>query len=145
MVKITWLGEDDPVNDIPGPSWNTWNGIRFPKGQPIEINDAGMIASAKQNQFYRVEEATKPREKIDETQDQSQEQEQNEPTSLEQRAQELKKRLERKEQKVERGLEQETGKKEYHYRQAEKVEGYTPKKRGRKPKTPNPGVATSDT
>jgi len=134
MVKITWLGEDDPVNDIPGPSWNTWNGIRFPKGQPVEINDAGMIASARQNQFYRVEEATKPREKIDETQDQSQEQEQNEPTSLEQRAQELAKTVERKEQK-----------KTYDYREAEKVSGYTPKKRGRKPKTPNPGVATSDT
>lgn len=134
MAKITWLGEDDPVNDIPGPSWNTWNGIRFPKGQPVEINDAGMIASARQNQFYRVEEATKPREKIDETQDQSQEQEQNEPTSLEQRAQELAKTVERKEQK-----------KTYDYREAEKVSGYTPKKRGRKPKTPNPGVATSDT
>jgi hypothetical protein len=134
MAKITWLGEDDPVNDIPGPSWNTWNGIRFPKGQPVEINDAGMIASARQNQFYKVEEATKPREKIDETQDQSQEQEQNEPTSLEQRAQELAKTVERKEQK-----------KTYDYREAEKVSGYTPKKRGRKPKTPNPGVATSDT
>ena len=134
MVKITWLGEDDPVNDIPGPSWNTWNGIRFPKGQPVEINDAGMIASARQNQFYRVEEATKPREKIDETQDQSQEQEQNEPTSLEQRAQELAKTVERKEQK-----------KTYDYREAEKVSGYTPKKRGRKPKNSNPGVATSDT
>jgi hypothetical protein len=133
MAKITWLGEDDPVNDIPGPSWNTWNGIRFPKGQPVEINDAGMISSARQNQFYRVEEATKPREKIDEAQDKDERQDPPQVT-LEQAAQELKKRLERKEQK-----------KTYDYREAEKVSGYTPKKRGRKPKTPNPGVATSDT
>ena len=139
MVKIIWKGEADEANDIPGPSWNTWNGIRFPRGQPVEISDPGMIASARQNQFYIVEEEAspvKPREKTHEaSQDQSQEQEA-EPPSLEQKAQELKERLERKEQK-----------KDYDYREAEKVSGYAPKKKKGRPKKSgsNPGMATPDT
>ena len=140
MAKITWRGEADEANDIPGPSWNTWNGIRFHKGQPVEISDPFMIASARQNQFYIVEEEAatpvKLREKTHEApQDQSQEQEA-EPPSLEQKAQELKERLERKEQK-----------KDYDFREAEKVSGYAPKKKKGRPKKSgsNPGMATPDT
>ena len=131
MAKITWIGEDDPVRDIPGPSYNVWAGIKFYKGQPVEISDEWMIASAKQNQFYKVEE-TKPREKADEAQDQGEEQK---PPSLEQKAQELKERLERKEPKE-----------DYDFRQAEKVSGYRPKKKGRPKKSgSNPGMATPNT
>jgi hypothetical protein len=134
MAKITWLGEDDVERDIPGPSYNVWAGIKFYKGQPVEISDQWMIASAKQNQFYKVEEIN-PQEKSSETQDQGKEQEA-EPLSLEQKAQALKERLERKEPK-----------KDYDYREAEKVSGYTPKKKKGRPKKPssNPGVATPDT
>ena len=133
MAKITWLGEDTEL--LPGPSYNMWGLIKFPKGQPVEVTNPEMIASAKQNQFYKVEE-TKPREKASEAQDQSQEQEENKPTSLEQRAQELAKTLERKEPK-----------KDYDFREAEKVSGYTPKKKKGRPKksSSNPGMATPDT
>ena len=132
MAKITWKGEDDPVNDIPGPSWNTWNGIRFPKGQPVEINDPGMIASARDNQFYIVAEGTRHGEKKDEAQDQGEKQK---PPSLEEKAQD-KERLERNEPE-----------KDYDYREAEKVSGYSPKKKKGRPKksSPNPGMATPDT
>ena len=131
MVKITWKGEADEANDIPGPSWNTWNGIRFPRGQPVEISDPGMITSARQNQFYIVEDETKPvkpREKIDEAKDKSEKPPQ---VTLEQAAQELKERLEHKEPK-----------KAYHYRDAENIEGYKPKKKRGAKKSSHSGVAT---
>jgi hypothetical protein len=54
MAKITWLGED--TDDVPGPSYNIWNEIRFPKGQAVEVSDAYMIAKARKNQFFQVAE-----------------------------------------------------------------------------------------
>ena len=129
MAKITWLGEDTEL--LPGPSYNMWGLIKFPKGQPVEVTNPEMIASARDNPFYKVEE-TKPREKVDEAQDKG---EGTPQVTLKQAAQELKERLERKEQK-----------KDYDYREAEKVSGYKPKKK-RGPKKPgsNPGMATPDT
>jgi hypothetical protein len=53
MVKITWLGEGD------GPKENRWNGIVFPVGQAVEVEDEHMIRKAKGNRFYKVEETTK--------------------------------------------------------------------------------------
>jgi hypothetical protein len=64
MAKITWLGEDEFYEDGYGPGKNAWNGVTFIKGQAVEIDDAHMIAKAKGNHFYNVEEdkaeATKP-------------------------------------------------------------------------------------
>jgi hypothetical protein len=58
MVKITWLGED--TEETPGPSFNIWNGIKFPKGQPVEVTDAHMIKKATAGtRFWRVEEEAK--------------------------------------------------------------------------------------
>ena len=55
MVRITWLGED--TENEAGPSFNTWNGIKFPKDVPVEVNHPEMIAAARTNRFYRIEEA----------------------------------------------------------------------------------------
>lgn len=54
MAKITWLGED--TDTVAGPSFNVWNGVKFPKGKAVEVNDAHMIAKARGNQFYEVTE-----------------------------------------------------------------------------------------
>lgn len=50
MAKITWLGEKD------GPSHIIWNGIMFPKGQAVEVDDVHIVNKAKGNHFYQVEE-----------------------------------------------------------------------------------------
>lgn len=55
MAKVTWLGEDSGT--IPGPSFNMWNGVKFPKGKAVEVTDEHMLAKARGNQFYRVTEA----------------------------------------------------------------------------------------
>jgi hypothetical protein len=54
MVKVTWLGED--TEEMPGPSYNVWNGIKFPKGTAVEVTDAYMIGKARTNQFFKVTE-----------------------------------------------------------------------------------------
>lgn len=53
MAKITWLGEDSP--EVAGPSFTTaFGGIRFPKGEPVEIVDKDMIRRARSNPFFEV-------------------------------------------------------------------------------------------
>jgi hypothetical protein len=37
MAKITWLGEDAP--GVAGPSFTTCYGLKFPKGEEVEVND----------------------------------------------------------------------------------------------------------
>jgi outer membrane biosynthesis protein TonB len=59
MAKVTWLGEDTATT--PGPSFNTWNGIKFPKGKAVEVTDAHMLAKAKANRFYKVAEQAAPK------------------------------------------------------------------------------------
>jgi hypothetical protein len=63
---ITWLGEDhlhgtdgngDPRQ---GPRSTTWNGIKFPIGEPIEITNEKMIATARTNPFFEVIEDRGP-------------------------------------------------------------------------------------
>jgi hypothetical protein len=54
-MQVTWLGED--TDEHPGPSYNTWGGIKFPKGVPVDVSDPHMIAKAKANQFFKVTEA----------------------------------------------------------------------------------------
>ena len=123
MAKITWLGEDDLANDIPGPSFNTWNGIRFPKGVAVEVADEYMVAKARENQFYKVTgdepKINKIPKEIKEAAH-AQEKTQEHPEWLQNQAQ----------KKVER-QEQGQG---YDYRQAEKATGYSPKKKDRKAK-----------
>ena len=53
MAKITWLGEDE--EGIAGPSFTTCFDLKFPKGQPVEVNDPDTIKRAERNVFFRVE------------------------------------------------------------------------------------------
>jgi hypothetical protein len=57
MATVTWLGEDSKDkkgNEIAGPSFTIWRGVKFPKGQPVEVSDKTMLAKAKTNQFFKV-------------------------------------------------------------------------------------------
>lgn len=55
MAVLTWLGEDDYDGPgIPGPSYCVWKGVRFDKGNPVEVSDPDMIRRAKGNKFYSV-------------------------------------------------------------------------------------------
>lgn len=54
QVMVTWLGEKDGESD--GPSSNEWNGIVFKRGEPVLVENPHMIAKAKGNRFYSVEE-----------------------------------------------------------------------------------------
>ena len=61
-AMVTWLGEDhlhevDEAGNwksVP-PSFNVWNGIKFSKGEPVEVSDKRMIAKAKRNHFFEVD------------------------------------------------------------------------------------------
>ena len=56
MAKLTWLGEDEP--DCPGPSFAiAYNGIKFPKGIPVEVMNPAFIAKARNNQFFEVDDS----------------------------------------------------------------------------------------
>jgi hypothetical protein len=53
MAKLTWLGED--TDETPGPSFTTaFGGVKFPKGQPVEVTDKDIITRARKNQFFEV-------------------------------------------------------------------------------------------
>lgn len=53
MAKLIWLGEDGP--GVAGPSFTTaFGGIRFPKGEAVEVVDKDMIARARKNPFFDV-------------------------------------------------------------------------------------------
>lgn len=52
MAKLTWLGEDE--DDVPGPSFTICFGIKFPKGEPVDVTDKDFIARAKKNPFFEV-------------------------------------------------------------------------------------------
>lgn len=65
MAKITWNGEDElhkivtpqgVTVESAGPSFTTWQGIRFAKGEAVDVTDTRIIAKAKTNQFFKVEE-----------------------------------------------------------------------------------------
>jgi len=69
-MKITWLGDESAET-------NEWNGVVFSKGVPVEVTDERMIAKARKNQFYKVEEQTKETRHV-ETKDEESEKEQKE-------------------------------------------------------------------
>ena len=55
MAKLTWLGEDHLHAGKPGPSFTTgFGGIKFPKGEPVEVTNKGFIAKARNNPFFEV-------------------------------------------------------------------------------------------
>jgi hypothetical protein len=57
MAKITWLGEDELHDGAAGPSFCVgFDGIKFPKGKPVEVTDKGFIAKARGNQYFEVED-----------------------------------------------------------------------------------------
>lgn len=67
-AAVTWLGEDhlhvnaegEPARDPHGnvsvpPNHTIWRGIKFPKGEPVEVTDKHIIAKAKANHFFDVD------------------------------------------------------------------------------------------
>jgi hypothetical protein len=60
MPKVTWTGEDH-LHSLPdgspgaGPSFTTWRGLKFPKGEAVEVTDAETVRKAKNNPFFKVE------------------------------------------------------------------------------------------
>ena len=55
-AKLTWLGEQDYGEGETPLSACTWNGILFTAGDRVEVADPWMIAKARGNRFFRVEE-----------------------------------------------------------------------------------------
>jgi hypothetical protein len=57
MTTLTWLSTDDyregetPLDSI------IWCGILFTAGDKVEVNDPWMIAKARGNRFFRVEDS----------------------------------------------------------------------------------------
>ncbi len=72
MAKLTWLGEDE--QGVAGPSFTTaFGGVKFPKGEPVEVTDKDIIRRARGNKFFEVSgvpgrppKVDKPEEKPDE-------------------------------------------------------------------------------
>jgi hypothetical protein len=59
MAKVTWLGED--TADTPGPSFTTcYGGIKFPKGEAVEISDPDTIKRARGNKYFEVSTVGRP-------------------------------------------------------------------------------------
>jgi hypothetical protein len=56
MAKLTWLGSEDyregesPLESI------TWCGVLFTAGDKVEVTDEWMIAKARGNRFFKVED-----------------------------------------------------------------------------------------
>jgi len=58
MAKVTWLGEDELHGGGAGPSFTTaFDGIKFPKGEAVEIRSRAFVQKALNNQFFEVEDA----------------------------------------------------------------------------------------
>lgn len=55
MAKLTWIGEDELHNGGAGPSFTTaFGGIKFPKGEAVEVSDEAIVAKARNNQYFKV-------------------------------------------------------------------------------------------
>lgn len=57
MAKVIWLGED--TEDMPGPSFTTCYGLKFPKDVPVEVTDEDAIRRARGNLNFKVIEEKK--------------------------------------------------------------------------------------
>lgn len=60
MAQVTWLGEGDE-----GPDETECWGVKFKKGEAVDVNDPAAIATAKTNQYFEVsgDEGTETPEK----------------------------------------------------------------------------------
>lgn len=66
MAKVTWLGEDElhhrhtgtgeVLMEAGGPSFTTWNGVKFPKGVAVEVTNELALAKARGNKYFKVTE-----------------------------------------------------------------------------------------
>lgn len=55
MAQIKWLGEDELHGSGAGPSFTTaFGGIKFPKGENVEIRSHAFVQKALNNQFFEV-------------------------------------------------------------------------------------------
>jgi hypothetical protein len=54
MAKVTWIGEDS--EGVAGPSFTTCFGMKFPKGEAVEVTDRDMVRRAAGNPFFSVED-----------------------------------------------------------------------------------------
>ena len=138
MAKVTWLGED--TEEIPGPSYNMWNGVKFKKDHPVEVTDAHMLMKARVNRFYKVtddEAQETPKEEVLRKQEAEQydtsgardvtpkqETHHAQGKALERKAQELKSKIENK-------------KEDYDFRKTEKGSGYSAAKRKSQKRRPH--------
>lgn len=58
MATLTWIGEDDLHNGGAGPSFtHAFGGIKFPKGEAVEVRSFAIVQKALSNQFFEVEGA----------------------------------------------------------------------------------------
>jgi hypothetical protein len=60
MVRITWLGSEDYREGESPLESCVWNGVMFTAGDKVEVNDAWMIAKARGNRFFKVENGGTP-------------------------------------------------------------------------------------
>lgn len=58
MAKVTWKGEDELHNGGAGPSFtHAFGGIKFPKGQEVDVRAHAFVQKALNNPFFDVEDA----------------------------------------------------------------------------------------
>lgn len=57
MARVTWRGEDEIHNGNAGPSFTTCFGVKFPKGEAVDVSDPAVVKRAKGNPFFKVEGA----------------------------------------------------------------------------------------
>jgi hypothetical protein len=60
MAKLTWRGPDDYGEGESPPRSCTWAGITFPVGVAVDVDNPTMIAKAKGNRMFKVEEGNGP-------------------------------------------------------------------------------------
>lgn len=55
MAQLTWLGEDDLHGGGAGPSFTTaFGGIKFPKGEAVEVRQHALVQKALNNPYFEV-------------------------------------------------------------------------------------------
>lgn len=55
MAQVIWKGEDHlHDDDRGGPTYTIWNGVKFPKGKPVEVNHPVALEKARGNPFFDV-------------------------------------------------------------------------------------------
>jgi hypothetical protein len=61
MPKIIWLGDvDNPYDTYAADAHCTWGDYTFPLDVPVEVDDPHIIAKARTNRFFRLQEVPEP-------------------------------------------------------------------------------------